>query len=152
VHRQGVRILIPIRCLTLSLPHLTRLRAYAEQINESVPDEEIEKLVKACGDVKTVRRMHDPLSHKARRFAFCEFHDAEGVLVAMRLLQNLEVHGERLAISINSSTKSFIQYHKANERSEPEGCEADQQADAKARELIDTVLGPLRFCNAAEGC
>lgn len=104
-------------------------------------DEEVQQLVEACGEIKSVKRVHDPLTDQPRRFAFVEFNDPEGVMRSLRLLPKLELHGERITLSVNSSTKHFVDYYKENERSDSEGTDADYQGDARAEDAIAKVLG-----------
>lgn len=78
---------------------------YVGKIAPSVPDSVIRTLLEACGAVRSWKRQEDPETKQPKGFGFCEFEDAEGVLRAMRLLNDLELDGQELLLKCNTATQ-----------------------------------------------
>jgi len=66
-------------------------------------------LPKLCGPVKSWKRAQDPSDGTPRRFGFCEFESAEGVLRALRLLTKCSVDGEELVVCLYSCIILFAE-------------------------------------------
>lgn len=67
---------------------------YVGKIAPSVSNELIKQLLEACGTVKEWKRMEDPETKALKPFGFCEYEEAEGVIRALNLLNNLAVGGK----------------------------------------------------------
>ena len=67
---------------------------YVGKIASSIGDDVVLKLLEACGPVRSWKRMEDPDTKALKPFGFCEYEDAEGVIRALALLQNLAVGGQ----------------------------------------------------------
>jgi len=67
---------------------------YVGKIASSINDDLIKQLLDACGSVKSWKRMEDPDSKALKPFGFCEYEEADGVVRALNLLQNLSVGGQ----------------------------------------------------------
>lgn len=67
---------------------------YVGKIASSVGDDIIKELLEACGPVKSWKRMEDPDTKALKPFGFCEFEEADGVIRALNLLQNMSVGGQ----------------------------------------------------------
>ena len=60
--------------------------------------------------------LQDPETDKPKGFGFCEFVDAEGVLRAQRLLNNLALDGQELLVKCNTATQTYVdQYQRRKE-------------------------------------
>ncbi len=66
-------------------------------------------LLQACGPVRSWKRVTDPSSGKPKGFGFCEYEDIEGVLCALRLLNNLNLDGQELLLKPNTATTRYIE-------------------------------------------
>lgn len=75
----------------------------------------LSKLLEACGRVKSWNQILDPDTHKPKGFGFCEFEDAEGVIRALRLLNNLKLDGQELFLKVNTATEKYIEYYQQQE-------------------------------------
>lgn len=78
---------------------------YVGKIAPTVPDAVIRTLLEACGRLRSWKRQEDPATKEPKGFGFAEFDDAEGVLRAMRLLNNLELDGQELLLKCNTATQ-----------------------------------------------
>lgn len=58
--------------------------------------------MKLCGPVKSWKRAQDPSDGTPKRFGFCEFESAEGVLRALRLLSKFNIDGQELVVCTDS--------------------------------------------------
>ena len=67
---------------------------YVGKISASVDDDVVRQLLEACGKVNDWKRMEDPDTKARKAFGFCEFEEADGVIRAMSLLQNLAIGGQ----------------------------------------------------------
>ena len=77
---------------TIVPPKQTTL--YVGKIAASISDDLIKQLLDACGTVKSWKRMEDPDTKALKPFGFCEYEEADGVVRALNLLQNLSVGGQ----------------------------------------------------------
>jgi RNA recognition motif. (a.k.a. RRM, RBD, or RNP domain) len=84
---------------------LKKTDVYVGKIALSVDDDVVMALLSACGEIKSWKRMQDPETGKPKGFGFCEFEDAEGVLRALRLLNNLSLDGQELLVKCNTATQ-----------------------------------------------
>ena len=116
------------------------------KIAASISDQLIKQLLEACGPVKSWKRMEDPDTKQLKPFGFCEFEDAEGVLRALNLLQNLSVGGQELLLKCNTGTQKYIaEYEARRAQNAPEAMEVDDEdkdstADADNRAL-EVIMG-----------
>jgi RNA-binding protein 25 len=78
---------------------------YVGKIAPTLPDNVIRTLLEACGSIRSWKRQEDPETKQPKGFGFCEFEDAEGVLRAMRLLNNLALDGQELLLKCNTATQ-----------------------------------------------
>ncbi|KAK9825406.1 hypothetical protein WJX81_001920 [Elliptochloris bilobata] len=82
---------------------------YVGKIALSVEEEAIRALLEACGPVKSWKRMTDPSTGAPKGFGFCEYEEVEGVLCALRLLNNLKLDGQELLLKTNTATQRYIE-------------------------------------------
>lgn len=82
---------------------------YVGKIAPSVENDFIRSLLELCGPVKSWKRAQDPSDGTPRRFGFCEFESAEGVLRALRLLTKCSVDGEELVLNVNQATREYLE-------------------------------------------
>ena len=59
-------------------------------------------LLEACGVVREWKPATDHETGRIKGFGFCTFHDAEGVLVALQVLHDLNLDGMKLVLKCNS--------------------------------------------------
>ena len=88
---------------------------YVGKIAATVDNSVIKALLDACGTVKSWKRVEDTETGKPKPFGFCEYEDAEGVLMAMSNLNELALDGQELLLKPNSSTQSYIEDYKAKQ-------------------------------------
>ena len=62
----------------------------------------VEQLLAACGKLRDWKPVTEPESGKLKGFGFVTFEEPEGVLVALRVLNNLRVDGQELALKCNN--------------------------------------------------
>jgi len=82
---------------------------YVGKIALSVDEDTMRQLLQACGPVRSWKRVTDPSSGKPKGFGFCEYEDIEGVLCALRLLNNLNLDGQELLLKPNTATTRYIE-------------------------------------------
>lgn len=82
---------------------------YVGKIAPSVENDFIRSLLELCGPIKSWKRAQDPSDGTPRRFGFCEFETAEGVLRALRLLSKFNVDGEELVLNVNQATREYLE-------------------------------------------
>ena len=70
---------------------------YVGKIAATVDNSVIKALLDACGTVKSWKRVEDTETGKPKPFGFCEYEDAEGVLMAMSNLNELALDGQGAA-------------------------------------------------------
>ncbi len=83
------------------LPPPKSTTIYVGKIAPSVPDNLVRKLLDACGAVKSWNRQKDPETKMGKAFGFCEMEEPEGVLMALRILNGREIHGQALLVKCN---------------------------------------------------
>lgn len=121
---------------------------YVGKIPNSVEDSIIQTLLEACGEVKSWKRAEDPETQQPKGFGFCEFEDAEGVLRAIRLLNNLPIDSQKLLVRSNTATAKYIEaYQQDLSRIPPpidqEEGEAVESAEQKDNKILDKIKGIL---------
>ncbi|KAM1744807.1 hypothetical protein ACFX11_011645 [Malus domestica] len=109
----GVRPIIPPVVRPI-LPIVTpaekpQTTVYVGKIAPTVDNEFMKYLLQLCGPVKSWKRAQDPTDGTPRRFGFCEFESAEGVLRALRLLTNLSIDGQDLVLNVNQATREYLE-------------------------------------------
>lgn len=71
------------------------------KIATSVEGEVVRQLLDACGPVKEWKPVTDADTGKHKGFGFCTYDTAEGAMVALRVLNELEVDGQKLQLKCN---------------------------------------------------
>ena len=110
---------------------------YVGKIPPSVDDDLVRILLDACGDVRSWKRVMDPENNTPKRFGFCEFVDAEGVLRAMRILDGFPVAGEELLLNVNQATKAYVEHYTATRTVQ---AEEDAEVDGTRREMLQRAV------------
>eukprot|EP00210_Caulerpa_lentillifera_P004499 g4293.t1 len=135
---------LPPMCLG-GIPKSTSV--YVGKIPNTAEDSIIQTLLEACGEVKSWKRAEDPETHQPKGFGFCEFEEAEGVLRAIRLLNNLTIDGQELLVKSNTATAKYIEAYQKDfprlppaEQEEGEAVESVEQKDNKVLEKIMGIL------------
>ena len=100
---------------------------YVGKIAPSVDDSVIKALLEACGPVKSWKRVQDPDTKQLKGFGFCEYEEADGVLKALQLLNNLSLDGQELLLKPNTATEKYIEDLKA--RKERDAAAAKAKGD-----------------------
>ncbi|XP_021727007.1 RNA-binding protein 25-like isoform X1 [Chenopodium quinoa] len=90
-------------------PEKPQTTVYVGKIAPSVENDFIRSLLELCGPIKSWKRAQDPSDGTPRRFGFCEFESAEGVLRALRLLSKCNVDGEELVLNVNQATREYLE-------------------------------------------
>lgn len=57
--------------------------------------------------------MSDPINNQPRAFGYCKFENAEGVLRAVRLLNDFELDGKNLLVKVDDNTKKYLEEYQA---------------------------------------
>ena len=132
------------------------------KIATSVDDETIKKLMETCGTVKSWKRLQDAETKQPKGFGFCEYEDAEGVLAAMRLLNNLKLDGQELLLKLNTPTQKYVEDYKKQKELEAklqqitsaaaktaegagQGAEPEKAADGEAEAASDDAKDTSRL-------
>ncbi|KAK9675557.1 hypothetical protein RND81_11G015000 [Saponaria officinalis] len=109
---------------------------YVGKIAPSVENDFIRSLLELCGPIKSWKRAQDPSDGTPRRFGFCEFESAEGVLRALRLLSKCKVDGEELVLNVNQATREYLERYvnkkkdNLNKQNEPPDEEAKKEGES----------------------
>ena len=99
--------------------------------------------------MKSWKRLQDAETKQPKGFGFCEYEKAEGVLAAMRLLNNLKLDGQELLLKLNTPTQKYVEEHKLQQEREAKlrqitaaaAKSADGAAeDGKAKEAAEEEL------------
>ena len=85
---------------------------YVGKIASTVDDDTIKTLMETCGPVKSWKRLQDAETKQPKGFGFCEYEEADGVLAAMRLLNNLKLDGQELLLKMNTPTQKYVEDFK----------------------------------------
>ncbi|KAI8318932.1 hypothetical protein GQ54DRAFT_318774 [Martensiomyces pterosporus] len=130
-----------------------RITAFVGGISDNVPDEWVEKLLSACGEVNSWNRVCDA-NEKPQAFGFCEFKDIKSAVCALHILSSeggLKQGGWSLPCSAASKPKTLIirldnSVHRLIEsRSSLPSSEggADSQAEREALESVKQIISQL---------
>ncbi|KAK9832941.1 hypothetical protein WJX74_002428 [Apatococcus lobatus] len=101
---------------------------YVGKIAPTVDDNTIKSLMETCGPVKSWKRLQDAETKQPKGFGFCEYEEAEGVLAAMRLLNNLKLDGQELLLKLNTSTQKYVDEYRVQ-----------QEREAKLRQITSAA-------------
>ncbi|CAN0924021.1 RNA-binding motif protein 25 [Linum grandiflorum] len=155
----GVRPIISI--IRPAVPSVTpaekpQTTVYVGKISPSVENEFMLSLLQLCGPVKSWKRAQDPSDGTPRRFGFCEFENAEGILRALRLLSKFSIDGQELVLNVNQATREYLDRYvekkTENWKNLREG--ADKQdnapADAEKTELANSSVNDSGKDNGKE--
>ncbi|XP_021643579.2 RNA-binding motif protein 25 isoform X1 [Hevea brasiliensis] len=82
---------------------------YVGKIESTVENDFMLSLLQLCGTVKSWKRAQDPSDGTPKRFGFCEFESAEGVLRALRLLNKFNIDGQELVLNVNQATTEYLE-------------------------------------------
>jgi RNA recognition motif. (a.k.a. RRM, RBD, or RNP domain) len=97
---------------------------YVGKIALSVEDSVIKSLLEACGPVKSWKPVQDPETQKSKGYGFCEFEEADGVLHALRFLNNLSLDGQELMLKCTTATQKYV-----------DAVQLKKEGEAKAKKL-----------------
>ncbi len=61
----------------------------------------VQQLLESCGPIREWKPVLDADTGKFKGFGFCTYEAAEGALVALRVLNDLEVDGSKLQLKCN---------------------------------------------------
>ena len=120
---------------------------YVGKIPPNVDDALVRKLLDACGEVRSWKRVMDPENDTPKRFGFCEFADAEGVLRAMRILDGFPVAGEELLLNVNQATKAYVEGYTEKRTVT---AEEDARVDAERRAVLEAAVAAAGHAAEAE--
>ncbi|XP_074274416.1 RNA-binding motif protein 25 isoform X2 [Silene latifolia] len=109
-----IRPIIPI-IIPVEKPQTT---VYVGKIAPSVENDFIRSLLELCGPIKSWKRAQDPSDGTPKKFGFCEFESAEGVLRALRLLSKRSVDGEELVLNVNQATRDYLERYVTKKKEE----------------------------------
>jgi RNA recognition motif-containing protein len=74
------------------------LLCYIGRIDCDYPDYLILKLLEQCGKVASWRRLTEEATQSLKSFGYCSFVGCDGVLRAMRILNNFEFGSKKLLV------------------------------------------------------
>ncbi|KFM25100.1 RNA-binding protein 25 [Auxenochlorella protothecoides] len=95
---------------------------YVGRIAPSVEDSVLRELLEACGEVQVWKPTLDPDTSKFKGFGFCTYAEPEGVSIAIRVLNNLNVDGQQLIAKTNKATQEYLDWverEKQHQRATP---------------------------------
>lgn len=105
---------------------------YVGKIASTVDNKVIKALLDACGTVKSWKRVEDTETGKPKPFGFCEYEDAEGVLMALGNLNELALDGQELLLKPNTSTQTYIEEYKAKKAREAAAAQEKKAQDGES--------------------
>jgi RNA recognition motif-containing protein len=73
-------------------------RVYIGNLASSVTSDDLQTLFARAGEVRGALAVHDKVSGLCRGFGFVDMVDAEDATVAIRLLDKVELNGQRILI------------------------------------------------------
>ncbi|KAK4784342.1 hypothetical protein SAY86_018710 [Trapa natans] len=124
---------------------------YVGKIAPTADNDFMLSLLKLCGPVKSWKRVQDPTDGTLKRFGFCEFESAEGVLRALRLLNKLNIDGQELVLNLNEATKGYLLHYieKKTENAKKEKetaavATAEKVGDAEKNESAKPIVDELK--------
>ncbi|MBN8785204.1 MAG: RNA-binding protein [Sphingobacteriales bacterium SCN 48-20] len=82
------------------------MNMYVSNLGFHVQDEELKQLFAAFGEVTSARVIKDKLTGRSRGFAFVEMTSEDEAQTAMKSLNNKEVEGRPLSISVAREKES----------------------------------------------
>jgi len=91
-------------------------QVYVGKIAATVEDDFVRKLLETCGKVVKWNRYVDPVTEQPKPFGFVDYENAEGVLRALRLLNNLALDGNPLQVKVDQKTQKYIDSYLANKQ------------------------------------
>ena len=109
---------------------------YVGKIAPTVDDDTIKSLMETCGPVKSWKRLQDAETKQPKGFGFCEYEEAEGVLAALRLLNNLKLDGQELLLKMNTPTQKYVDEFRAQQERE---AKLRQITSAAATKTVDAA-------------
>jgi len=132
------------------------------KIAPTVEAQLIRDVLEACGPLKEWKPALDPATGGIKGFGFATFRDAEGVLVALAVLNGLTLDGQALALKCNSATEQYIKWFKdskskdggaGNSENKLVGNGNESAAREKVSELVKgraSVAPPVAVTDAAD--
>ncbi len=126
------------------------------KIASTVDDDTIKTLMEACGPVKSWKRLQDAETKQSKGFGFCEYEEAEGVLAAMRLLNNLKLDGQELLLKLNTPTQKYVEDYQKQQALEAKlrqitaAAAKSADGDAKDNKPRDTASTAKEAENASD--
>lgn len=114
------------------------------KIAPSVEPETIKSLLEACGAVREWKPAIDPKGGGMKGFGFCTYGEAEGVIVALAVLDTLEVDGMELSLKGKTATNEYIDWYKKSIDSGDVSSSGASIAvlEAEARQQVEAILAP----------
>ncbi|KAJ3290190.1 hypothetical protein HK104_006943 [Borealophlyctis nickersoniae] len=127
---------------------------FVSGITDGVSDENLINVLKACGKLKSWKRVMDPQG-KPKGFGFVVYTDPEDVLAALRIFNGegeganengVELPGpdgtpaKRLMVKIDAETRKLIEQYQAN-RMQDSDREGDENRLAEIQEAINKMKG-----------
>lgn len=124
---------------------------YVGRIAPSVEDSVLRELLEACGEVQVWKPTLDPDTSKFKGFGFCTYAEPEGVSIAIRVLNNLNVDGQQLIAKTNKATQEYLDWverEKQHQRATPgaaaaAGGEGTPDPTALENAALEKVMGIL---------
>ncbi|CAN1320958.1 RNA-binding motif protein 25 [Linum perenne] len=104
----GVRPIIRPAVPSVTPAEKPQTTVYVGKISPSVANDFMLSLLQLCGPVKSWKRAQDPSDGTPKRFGFCEFENAEGVLRALRLLTKFNIDGQELVLNVDQATREYL--------------------------------------------
>jgi cleavage stimulation factor subunit 2 len=105
--------------------------AFVGNIPYGVPEEQLTNIFSEVGPVISFRLVFDRETGKPKGYGFCEYHDVETAMCAVRNLNNYEVNGRQLRVAFAENELS--EQRDRNERS-GSGASADYHHSSSLRE------------------
>ncbi|KAJ8583591.1 hypothetical protein M405DRAFT_828324 [Rhizopogon salebrosus TDB-379] len=118
---------------------------FVGSISGGVTDSFLNRLLEACGPVKSFKRLITP-ANKPQGFGFAEFEDPDSALRCLALLQNVELPAledgcanKKLLIKADEKTRLFLDAYSAQKMKTDADETMLQQAKARVDELVTEI-------------
>ncbi|KAJ1962987.1 hypothetical protein GGI12_002318 [Dipsacomyces acuminosporus] len=139
-----------------------KVAAFINGIPENVADECVEKILSACGEISSWRRVRDA-NDRPQTFGFCEFSNMKSAVCAMRVLSNqgglkqagwslpglAPAESKTLVIKFDYSVQKHIQSLAPLSAADSQ---AEKDAETSALESVGKIISQLAGSTGSHEC
>ncbi|KAH3764640.1 RNA-binding protein 25 [Pelomyxa schiedti] len=115
------------------------ITVYVGKIAQNLEDDFMRTLLEHCGAVRTWRRVVDPLSGQMKCFGFCEFGHASGAVIALKLLNGLEVSGSNLLLKADEKNRALLEEYVARPKDKAT-VDSENSTEEKIKQKITALV------------